>query len=279
MKEAQRREQELLRERSIQQETIISFKNGAERRQRAYEELRDKCSSLHQEKNDLTDANAKLKKDLERARDDKLSLQGERGRLNKEIEDLRQELLKHPNPDIAQKAREDATIRELTAQNAALKKKIDFSSTQFEYMKEQYRDASERAVILAAETDELKKKIEPLEGCLQHERDRRKHERENNPRKPLIDEINQLKEELRRKENSTDKIIMRKEKEIEDLKRGRNAGVQTRGSSAQPRSPRGGSRGVSPAPGLLGAPTGSAGGAAGGGKGPSGLNRPLILDE
>ncbi len=46
-----------------------------------------------------------------------------------------------------------------------------------------------------------------------------------------------------------DDLLRRKEDEVRDLKRGRAAGVQTRGSSVQPRSPRGpGSRGASPAP-------------------------------
>lgn len=61
-------------------------------------------------------------------------------------------------------------------------------------------------------------------------------------------------------------MIKRKEDQITVLERGRGAGVQTRGSSAQPRSPRGGgSRGASPAAGMLG-------GAAGSNRGPSGLS-------
>lgn len=268
----QAREQHLLRKNRIQEETIISFRNGAERRQGAYEDLRDKCSSLHHDKIDLNKEVTKLKKDLEKARDDRMALQGERGRLNKDLEDVRQQLLNNPNPLIAQKAHDDATIRDLSIENAALKKKLEFANTQFEYMKEQYGEASNRAVYYAKEIEDLKKKIEPLEGCLQHERDRRKYEREHNPTQPLVDKINTLKEELKRTEESTYKIIMKKEKEIEDLKRGRNAGVQTRGSSVQPRSPRGGSRGVSPAAGLLGPAPFI-------GKGPSGLNRPLNFDE
>lgn len=61
-------------------------------------------------------------------------------------------------------------------------------------------------------------------------------------------------------------MIKRKEEQITVLERGRGAGVQTRGSSAQPRSPRGaGSRGASPAAGMLG-------GAGGSSRGPSGLS-------
>lgn len=66
-------------------------------------------------------------------------------------------------------------------------------------------------------------------------------------------------------------MIKKKEDQILVLERGR-AGVQTRGSSAQPRSPaRGpGSRGASPAAGLLG-------GTGGGSKGPSGLSGQLNI--
>jgi len=60
-------------------------------------------------------------------------------------------------------------------------------------------------------------------------------------------------------------MIKRKEDQITVLERGRGAGVQTRGSSVQPRSPRGGSRGASPAAGMLG-------GAGGSSRGPSGLS-------
>lgn len=68
---------------------------------------------------------------------------------------------------------------------------------------------------------------------------------------------------------SRDNLIRRKEEQIAELKRGRGGGVQTRGSSVQPRSPRGGSRGASPAAGMLGG---------GGGKGVSGLSSRLNLD-
>lgn len=73
-------------------------------------------------------------------------------------------------------------------------------------------------------------------------------------------------------------MIKRKEDQILVLERGR-AGVQTRGSSAQPRSPaRGaGSRGASPAAGLLGG-TGTGTGMGGGGKGPSGLSGQLNVE-
>lgn len=71
---------------------------------------------------------------------------------------------------------------------------------------------------------------------------------------------------LRAEIEGKDRLIKKKEDQITVLERGRGAGVQTRGSSAQPRSPRaGGSRGASPAAGLLG-------GAGGGSRGPSGLS-------
>lgn len=78
---------------------------------------------------------------------------------------------------------------------------------------------------------------------------------------------------LRAECDSKDRMIKKKEDQILVLERGR-AGVQTRGSSAQPRSPaRGaGSRGVSPAAGLLGGT-----GTGGGNKGPSGLSGQLNI--
>lgn len=272
LKDMQIREQNLVTENSRQEETITSFRNGAERRQGAFEDLRDKWSELHHDKTDLTSEVAKLKKDLEKVRSDRLSLQGERGQLRQDLEAVRQQLINHPNPLIAQDARKDAQIRQLADDLTTLKKKHDFNTTAHNYLQEQYQEVSVNAARYLEEIEDLQKKIEPLESRLQHEYARRKHERENDARKPLYVEIDALRAEMARQAVSVERMILRKEEEIKELKRGRAGGVQTRGSSAAPRSPKGGSRGVSPAAGLLGSTTA-------GGKGPSGLNRPIFPDE
>ena len=262
------------RERALQEETIISFRNGAERRQTAFEDLRDKSSDLHHDKLDLVGDLAKVKKELETAKMDRMSLQGERGRLNKENEELRHQLLNHPNPIIAERANLDSQIRELTAETAEQKKKLDLAEGQLAYIRRIYQESSTRTMELQQELEEQQQKFEPMESQLQHERARRKHERENDVRKPLFEEIANLRLEVQNRE----KMIFRKEEEIKELKRGRGAGVQTRGSSVQPRSPRGGgSRGVSPAPGLLPG-AGGGGGTVVGSKGPSGLNQSFNFD-
>lgn len=261
LQESKERERLLTSKNERLEETIKSHNYWAERRQADYEELRDKWANLHHDKLDLTAEVAKAQKDLGKARFDKLALQGERGALNKELADTRQQLMDHAEPAIAEKAQQDATIRSLEADIMAQKKKFDSLNNQMEYTRKMYQDSSNRAVDLSEEVEELQRKMEPLERQLEHERARRKHERLNNPTAPLLKEI----ENLKTKVLSREKFVSKKEDEIGQLKRGRG-GVQTRGSSVQPRSPKGGSRGASPAAGMLG------GGAV---KGPSGLNRNL----
>ena len=272
LRESQAREARLILDNARQEDTIASLMKGAETRQSAYEELRDMWGDLHHDKIDLTAEVASLKTALEKGRGDRMSLMAERGRITKELEDTRQQLINHPDPIIADRASEDALVRSLEVEVANQKKSKEATISSLDYIREQYQEASGRAAAYSDEIEELKKKVEPMETQLQHERARRKHERENDPRKPLIERIDRMKLQI----GSMERLVVRKEEEIKDLKRGRAGGVQTRGSSVQPRSPKGGSRGVSPAGGLLGA--GSAAGGAGG-KGPSGLNRPLNLES
>ncbi|KAL6722187.1 hypothetical protein ACLMJK_001294 [Lecanora helva] len=278
LKEMQDNERDLILKQTRQQELITSLQNGAEVRQGAYEDLHDQWRELHVDKVELTAEVAKLKKLIEKGRIERLSLQGERSTLNKTIDDLRTQLLSHPDPAVRENGEKDAQIRTLSTELAAVNKKLDSTSGQLNYIKEQYQEASLRAATYSTESEAFQRTIERLEPQLAHERARRKHERENDPRKPLFAEITNLRTEL----SFAHRLIARKEEEITALKRGRTQGMQTRGSSAQPKSPRGGagSRGASPALSTGAAGNASAGGAPGGGvKGPSGLNRPLKVDD
>lgn len=250
-------------EMKLMAETTASHEYWAERRQRDYEELREEHSTLHHDKIDLITQVAKLQKEMEKARSDKLALQGERGRLTKDIDDMRLQLLSHPKPAIAERSRMEAAVRDLQAENTSQKKKLESANGQLEYIRQMYQESSGRAVELAKDLEELQKEAEPMKRKLDHEYARRKHERENDPTKELRKEKDNLREALKAK----DKLIMKKEEEIKDLRRGRQ-GVQTRGNSVQPRSPKAGSRGASPAAGIF----------RGGPKGPSGLSGSFSLE-
>ena len=226
---------------------IASHESWAERRQHDFEELREQHSSLHHDKLDLIENIAKLQKEIEKGRSERLALQAERGSLKGELETARLQLLAHPNSAVAEMSHMEARVRELEADNASQKKKLESANGQLDYTREMYQDASRRAGELAEEMEELQKESEPLKRKLEHEYARRKHEREHDPAKELRKEKDAMKEALKLK----DRVLIKKEEEIKELLLLRQ-GVQTRGNSIQPRSPKGGSRGVSPAPGTLG---------------------------
>lgn len=235
----------------------------AERRQADLEELRDTAGNRHAEIQELTEELETLKKDYAKSRTDKLALQADVGRLDKELANVRLELLNHPDPAVREKARLNAEIRTLTAENANLKKKIENMTKDWEYTKQLYSEASQAATDRAAELAAVEAKLPELE--------RKAGENQAKMRGTIHDsEIAQLRKEvgnLKATVKSREKLVMRKEEQITELKRGRG-GLQTRGSSVQPRSPRGGSRGASPAAAMLG----------GGSKGPSGLSGRFNLD-
>lgn len=165
--EAKVREQRLTREAGLWKDTANSHSKWAEKRQFEYESLRDKCSNLHHDKIELKEELAKLTKSLEKARLDRITLQGERGALKKELEDSRQQLINHPIPEAAEGARKDAQIRTLQEEHAAIRKKLDLANGQLEYTRGMYQDSSSRAVELASELEGLQKIFEPTKSKLE----------------------------------------------------------------------------------------------------------------
>lgn len=264
--EAKAREADLVKTMEIKEETIISLKYWAERRQGDYEDLRDKWSNLHHDKIELTADLEQKTKDWEKCRTEILSLKGERGALNQEIAALRLANLGHAIPTIADAERNAARYRLLEADKASLQKKNENLTKESTYIRDAYQQASSSAADLTNELAELKPELEKLRRTKDEFKSWRAAQKSDPVRKELREEVESLKSQLK----SRDKMLFRKEKQVENLERGR-AGVQTRGSSAQPRSPRAASRGASPAPGQLG---GSAMA-----KGPSGLGARFNLGD
>ena len=244
-------------------ETIKSHEYWQERRQYDYEELREKAGDRYATIQEQTAELDKAKKDIGKARTEILALKGERGTLQKELTAARLELINHPDPTIREKAIKDARIRELEAELLAKNKKIDNLTKDWDLTKRLWTDATAAATTATQDLAALEAKQPDLQ--------RRAAENEIKRRELVHDAtIKALQKEVfiqKATVKSRDNLIRRKEEQIAELKRGRG-GVQTRGSSVQPRSPRGGSRGASPAAGMLG----------GGGKGASGLSSRLNLD-
>lgn len=248
-------------------ETIKSHEYWQERRQLDYEELREKAGDRYATIQEQDTELEKAKKDIGKARNEILALKGERGTLQKELAAVRLELLSHPDPRIREPATKDARIRELEAEVLTKSKKIDNLTSDWEFTKSLYTEAAAVATTAKQDLDTLQaKQPELLRKAAENETKRRELANDAT--------IKALRKEVSIQEatvKSRDNLIRRKEEQIAELKRGRG-GVQTRGSSVQPRSPRGGSRGASPAAGMLGGGPGAAA------KGASGLSSRFNLD-
>ncbi|KAL9126486.1 MAG: hypothetical protein Q9217_004468 [Psora testacea] len=167
--------------------------------------------------------------------------------LQREASNFQNQLQKSPDPAIAAAASETVQLGMLETENAALKKRIVSLTTDFEFTRQQYQQASRAAVESSAETQSLKPELESLRRKNEANVAEYRKRRDEDVNKEIRKEVQRLKQTVKQR----DAFIHKLEGENVELKRGR-AGVQTRGSSVQPKSPHGGSRGVSPAAVMLG---------------------------
>ena len=137
-------------------------------------------------------------------------------------------------------------VRRLTEKNLSLEKSYANMGKDFEFTRLQYQEASTKAVEFATQVSDLESQSADLKRQASDEKRRLK---EINYKADIEQHLARVRElELLLKQRDT--ILQRKEEELKAMKKGR--GVATRGSSVQPGSPRpAGSRGGSPAPGLL----------------------------
>ena len=216
-------------------------------RQKHFEDLRDRERGLQVDKLELTTALAQSKTERDSVKSDIDTVKEERSRLHEEIAQVRLQLLNSPIPHISATEREASKLRALEAANASQKKKLDNVTADFDFTKQQYQEASAAFAELNAEHEALKAEQPDLRRRAAAEMSKLKAMNRADENAALRSEADALREECRAK----DRLIQKQHDEIRDMKRGRG-GVQTRGSSVQPRSPRGGSRGGSPAASLLG---------------------------
>ena len=216
-------------------------------RQHEYEKLRKEHGDLRISFAEVSTDLAKSAQSIQELKSKNENLAGINGGLQKQIKDLQELLNNHPNPAIAAVSRNEAQYRALEAEKALLKKNHASLSTDFNFTRDQYQKASAAAAEAAAENKSLREENADL---------RRKHEAnliENRRMRDAAIIKDALKENQRLKNTvkQRDTFIAKLEGDMTDLKRGR-AGVQTRGSSVQPKSPRGASRNASPAPVFFG---------------------------
>lgn len=247
-------------------DTIKSHEYWQERRQYDYEEMREKAGDRYATIQEQATELEKAKKDIGKARTEILALKGERGTLQKDLAAARLELTNHTEPTVREKAIKDARIRDLEAEVLAKNKKIDNMTKDWEFTKGLWNEATAAATAATQDLAALEAKQPDLQRKAGENEIKRRELMNDATIKALQKEVFLQKATLK----SRDNLIRRKEEQIADLKRGRGGGVQTRGSSVQPRSPHGGSRGASPAAGMLGG--------SGSGKGVSGLSSRLNLD-
>ena len=160
----------------------------------------------------------------------------------------------HPDPIIASLALDTQRKNFLEVEVTKLTRALESKSTDFEFTRQQYQIASNSAASSAGELNDLRDQNEELQKRVDHNIADYKRQVDEDITRQLREEIESVKAQSRFFEGQA----MKYEADIAELKRGRG-GMVTRGSSQQPRSPRGAggtaggrSRGVSPAAGLFG---------------------------
>lgn len=165
----------------------------------------------------------------------------------KELESARSDL-KAVGGDIAalEFAREEA--RSAVKKVSSLEKSLESTKRDFDFVRSQYQDASNRAAELGSQVLEFEAQVKTLSEQAGDERRRLKEINHSNDIKRHLAKISQLEAEKKSIQ------VMYKKLEDENKLLKRNRGVQTRGSSTAPGSPGPRSRQGSPA---LGPPSGS----------------------
>lgn len=174
-------------------------------------------------------------------------LKTNQARLEDELKSAREANKVSTNPDVAELESLKEEIRKLKAENVAQQKKATTHATDLEYTRIQYQNASNAAAEATTRASKLEQDLAAMTVKAQGEAARLAEVNKNTAVEQAHNEVEKLQLELQMFES----MLRRKEEELRELKRGRG-GVVTRGSSVGGKSPRGGSRAGSPAPGAGG---------------------------
>jgi chromosome segregation ATPase len=210
-----------------------------ETRMKLSHKLRRENQTLQMEKEGIEKRHEKIAADSTVLKEQYAHLRGE-------LQEAR-EALKAGGGSVAEMEMAKEEVHRLTEKNASLEKSYANMRKDFEFTRSQYQEASTAAAESANHVRELEAQSTDLKREASDEKRRLK---ELNYKADLERHLARVLElELILKNRDT--MLQRKEEELKAVKKSR--GVATRGSSVQPGSPRPtGSRGGSPAPGLLG---------------------------
>ena len=241
-RQARRAAEELLAGREKQ---LVEIKSSLGHLQTRYESRMKSCHQLKREAQKLQMEKEGMEKKQDKLSAEMLGWKEQFTLLRVELTEARG-ALKAGGGSAADMENAKEEVRRLSEKNVALEKSNANMRKDFEFTRSQYQEASTRAAEFAMQVSELESQMAELKRQASDEKRRLK---EINHKKEVEQHLARIIElELVLKQRDT--ILQRKEEELKAVKKGR--GVATRGSSVQPASPRaGGSRGGSPAPGLL----------------------------
>lgn len=245
---------------SITESRLHEFTSALAELQGRFEARNTAYYALRHEKADLMAAavTAESKRDLQAT--EILTLKTDRTRLEQDLQTVRTALLDSSNPGIAELERANSAVRALQQETARLEKKNESLSKDFDFTRQQYQVASTAAAEASTQVQTLTVENMHLRQKCSGEAAKLAEINNTDANAQHRARVNEVEAELREVQVQ----LRRKEEELRDLRRGRG-GVQTRGSSVQPRSPRNGgvgagnggssggngSRGGSPVPGGL----------------------------
>jgi chromosome segregation ATPase len=240
--EARTAAEELLSSKEKQLEKITSSLGDLQTR---YETRMKSSHQLKRENQKLQMEKDSIEKRHEKVLADNTALKELHAQLRAELLEVR-EALKTGGGSVADMEIAKEEVRRLTEKNLSLEKSYANTRKDFEFTRSQYQEASTKAAEFATQVSELESQGTDLKRQASDEKRRLKELNYKTDLEQHLDRVIELELILKNR----DTMLQRKEEELRAMKKGR--GVATRGSSVQPGSPRpAGSRGGSPAPGLL----------------------------
>ena len=238
-------------------ELLKEYHEVFESRQALFEADRIMIGGLKSDVANLQSLLLKRTADFDAALAEVANLKAERSNIQTELRSLRTEITTSPHyaamvPDLVTREQSHATSAALETENAAKTKKIKSLENDADFIRQQYQSISSTAAEQQSVMEAQDAEIKQLSRRADEVRIRLRELRDRDVNGALRKENARLKEMVRVRDRDNREL----QAELKEARRGRQ-GVMTRGSSVQPgtsgmRSPRGGSRGVSPAVGFGG---------------------------
>ena len=195
---------------------------------RRYEKRREEIRRFDRENKHLKAAAESNKTRSERTTEATTKLKEQVTQLKTELSTARDDLKKEGGDTaVLEQAREET--RAAKEKVTSMERSLENTKRDFEFTRQQYQDASNRAAELATSNTELEEQVERLKVLASDEKRRLYQININNAQKRDQGAIEKLELEKR----GMNVLIRKMEEEIKTSKKGRT-GVQTRGSSAQP---------------------------------------------